>query len=72
MPQTTAFRSTIETKTPSIYFIIANKDLILHILLLGMAYQVGCSTQWLYQVHLSLYVHVHVQEMFMYSVSHSV
>lgn len=39
---------------------------------MGMAYQESCFTEWLYQVHLSLYIHVYVYDMFMYSVSHSV
>lgn len=47
-------------------------DLMLHILLMGMVYQASRSTEWLYQVHLSLDIHVYIYDMFMYSVSHSV
>lgn len=39
---------------------------------MGTAYQTSCSIEWLCKLHLSLYIHVYVYDVFMYSVSHSV
>lgn len=60
-----------QTQNHNVCFVTASTDLILHFLLVGMPYQMGCSGEQPYLVHLSLRIYVYVYELFMYSASRS-